>query len=271
MALFLDDEFLAKGPRAETFRMLGALEGLFEASNGLFFPYRQASDARLAHDEGRLAGLFAIEGGEALEGSLDTLREYASHGLKLLGLTWNRRNELGRGVRTPGTDGLSVFGKSVVRECERLGVLVDASHLSDTAFDDLASCAERPFVASHSNCRALCGNLRNLDDGRIEAIAASGGLVGITFVADFVADPPGASSLDAILAQVDHAVKVAGVEHVGFGSDFDGYSPSHGDFMAGADSWPGLIQGLADHGYSEAEVAALAGGNWLRVLSGASA
>jgi membrane dipeptidase len=267
MAIFLDDPFLALGARREAFAMLDTLEGLYESSGGAFFPYRGPADAVKARDEGRVAGMLTIEGGEAIEGDLGALREFAAHGLKVFGLTWNRRNELGRGVGTDGTDGLTELGRRAVAECERLGIVVDASHLSDAAFDDLAACAERPFVATHSDCRALCGHLRNLDDARIEAIAASGGVIGITFVSFFVVEQPGASTMEAILAQVDHAVSVAGIEHVGFGSDFEGYPTVPGDFMTGAESWPALLDALRDHGYSEAEVAALAGGNWLRVFS----
>ena len=268
MAIFLDDPFLASGARKEAFAMLEAIEGLYAASGGAFFPYRDPVDAGKAREEGRVAGMLTIEGGEAIEGDLGTLREFAAHGLKIFGLTWNRRNELGRGVRAEGNDGLTALGRKAVAECEKLGVLVDASHLSDAAFDDLAACAERPFVATHSNCRALCGNLRNLDDARIEALAASGGVIGITFVSYFVAEQPGASTLENLLAQIDHAVSVAGIEHVGFGSDFEGYPTVPGDFMVGAESWPALIDALRDHGYSEAEVGALAGGNWLRALAG---
>lgn len=268
MAIFLDDPFLALGARKEALSMLEAIEGLYEASGGAFFPYRGPADAERARDEGRVAGMLTIEGGEAIEGDLGALREFAAHGLKVFGLTWNRRNELGRGVRTEGSDGLTELGRRAVAECERLGVVVDASHLSDAAFDDLAACAERPFVATHSNCRALCSNLRNLDDARIEAVAASGGVIGITFVSYFVVEQPGASTIDNLLAQVDHAVSVAGIGHVGFGSDFEGYPTEAGDFMTGAECWPALMDALRGHGYSESEVEALAGGNWLRVLAG---
>jgi membrane dipeptidase len=268
LALFIDDPYLALGPRAESFLMLELFERVCEDSKGALFPFRGEADARLAHEEGRVAALLSIEGGEALEGSLASLGVFAAKGLRLFGLTWNRRNELGRGVRAPGSGGLTVFGRAVVRECERLGIVVDASHLSDEAFDDLAAWAERPFVASHSNCRALCSNARNLDDARIERLAASGGLIGLTFVPFFVTETGGAASLEALLAQVDHAVAVAGIEAVGFGSDFDGYEGSAGDFMRGPASWPLLEGALLEHGYTPAEVAALLGENWLRVLGG---
>jgi membrane dipeptidase len=267
MALFLDDEYLALGPRSQTFVMLEALEGLYEGSGGRFFPYREPGDALRAHAEGKVAGLFAIEGGEALEGNLDELRDFALRGLKMLGLTWNRGNELGQGVLAEGRGGLTAFGRKAVAECERSGILVDASHLSDEAFDDLSACAERPFVASHSSCRAVCGNRRNLDDARIEALAGSGGLIALNLFSLFISDGPGGASLERILRQVDHAVSVAGIEHVGFGSDFDGYPPSEGDFMEGAQSWPALAEALSGHGYAEDEVDALLGGNWYRVLT----
>lgn len=271
MALFCDDPFVESGAARATDEMLAALEGLFEASGGAIFPYGNAADAGRAAGEGRVAALVAIEGGEALEGGLERLRGWRSRGLRMLGLTWNRRNELGRGVRTAGTDGLSAFGRKVVAECERLGVLVDASHLSDEAFDDLAETAERPFVASHSNCRALCPDLRNLDDARLEAIARSGGLVGLTFVPAFVAARPAEAGLARFLDHLDHAVSVAGAEHVGFGSDFDGYPPPPPGspcVIEDAAAWPALERAILGRGYTAREAAAFLGGNWLRVLGG---
>lgn len=269
MALFCDDPFLEGGAARATEEMLLALESLFEASEGAFFALERARDAERAAREGRVSALVAIEGGEALEGSLGRLRSYRERGLRMLGLTWNRRNELGRGVRARGSDGLTAFGLEALRECERLGVVVDASHLSDAAFDDLAAAAERPFVASHSNCRAVHPDLRNLDDARIEAIARSGGLIGLTFVPAFVAREAGEAGLERFLDHLDHAVRVAGVEHVGFGSDFDGYPPplpGAPSVIGDAAAWPALERAILGRGYSQAETAALLGGNWLRVL-----
>ncbi|MDP3177864.1 MAG: membrane dipeptidase, partial [Spirochaetaceae bacterium] len=179
MALFTDDKFMPDAV-GRTHRLLDALESLLASTEEAFLA-RRAADIRRAKAEGRVAALFAIEGGEAIgepDSGLDVLRSYHSRGLRMMGLTWNRRNAIARGVGAEGCGGVTDFGRKVVAEMERLGIIVDASHLSDEALDDLLAIAQRPIVATHSNSRELCPHRRNLLDSQVERIAATGGLVG---------------------------------------------------------------------------------------------
>jgi len=188
-----------------------------------------------------------------------------------MGLTWNRRNALGRGAGTgdpsvDGTGGLTDFGRRVVAEMERLGMIVDASHLSDEALDDLLAMARRPVVASHSNSRSLCPHRRNLTDAQAERIAATGGLVAATFAGLFVDEVPAKVGLDRFLDHVDRLVAVAGSEHVGIGSDFDGFPASLGVVLPDCSRMPELTAGLLERGHTPDTVGMIMGGNWLRII-----
>ena len=266
MGLFCDEEAVAAGPMAATETMLDGLDSLYAASNGSFFPVLRAADIARAGN-GVVGSLASIEGGEALEGRLESLAHFHQRGVRMLGLTWNRRNELGRGVRAEGSSGLTDFGRAAVAEAERLGMIVDCSHLSDEAFDDLAAVAEQPFVASHSNCRSLCSFPRNLDDSRIEAVARSGGLVGAIAVPDFLVDGGGpAADLGRLCDHVDHIVAVGGIACAALGMDFDGFDPAKGGPLVDCSAIQDIGAELARRGYSEADIALVMGGNWTRVF-----
>jgi membrane dipeptidase len=269
MAMFVDDEYMAD-PAGHTWRLLEALESVY-ARTKAFRPALSASDIERAKAEGWTASLMTIEGGEAIGDSLDALRAFYDRGVRLMGLTWNRRNALGRGAGTgdpkvDGSGGLTDFGRKVVAEMEKLGMIVDASHLSDEAFEDLLAVARRPIVASHSNSRELCAHRRNLTDGMAERIAATGGLVACTFAGIFVDKVPSQVSLERFLDHVDRLVSVAGADHVGIGTDFDGFSDRLGLVLPDVSHMGEITSGLAARGYSEADIRAIMGGNWLRVV-----
>jgi membrane dipeptidase len=269
MAMFVDDGYLA-GARDRTDRLLEALEAVF-ARTGDFRLALAGRDILRAKAEGATSALLTIEGGEAIGEDLDALRAYYARGVRLMGLTWNRRNALGRGAGTgdpavDGTGGLTDFGRRVVAEMERLGMIVDASHLSDEALDDLVAMARRPVVASHSNSRALCPHRRNLTDAQAQRIAATGGLVAATFAGLFVDEAPAKVGLGRFLDHVDRLVAVAGAEHVGIGSDFDGFPESYGVVLKDCSRMPDLTAGLLERGHAPDTVAKIMGGNWLRVI-----
>ena len=234
---------------------------------------RTARDLDRCLDDGTLAAVLHLEGAEAIDPGLEALELWYAAGLRSLGITWSRPNAFGHGVRfrfpgSPDTgEGLTPAGRALVARCNALGVLVDASHLNAAGFADLARISEAPLVATHSNAHALCPVSRNLTDDQLDAIGASGGLVGITYVCPFLrAD--GADDPDTPLQLiVDHARHVAdriGVEHVALGSDFDGATvPSALGDVAGM---PRVLDALREGGFSGAEVAAIAWGNWRRVL-----
>ena len=168
---------------------------------------------------GKIAAFLSIEGGEALAGSLGVLRMLYKVGVRSLTLTWNGRNELGDGVGASGK-GLTAFGRAVVREMNDLGMLVDVSHLSERGFWDAMKVSTQPLIASHANCRALCDHPRNLTDAQIRAVAGQGGVIGVTFVPDFLGGET--PSVDNVLDHIDHMIAVGGEDCVGLGSDFDG-------------------------------------------------
>lgn len=151
--------------------------------------------------------------------------------MRALTLTWNHRNALADGAGENATGGgLTKFGKEVVREMERLGMLVDVSHLSDAGFWDVEKLAKKPFIASHSNARAVCAVQRNLTDDQLRAIAAKGGVVGLNFYPNFLAKGEKAG-IEDILRHTLHMLDIMGEDHIGFGSDWDGIDNTPHDLL----------------------------------------
>lgn len=230
---------------------------------------RTAGDLVRAKAEGRLGALLVVENSDALEGSLNILRVFHSLGVRSITLTHNPSSwaACGNGESDCG-GGLTRFGVALVREMNRLGMLVDVSHISPRGFQDVLAVSERPVIASHSCCRALCDHPRNLTDAQLRELAARGGVVGITFVPSFI-DPdwrdhhwPEVPPLEKLLDHIQHAVEVAGVDHVGIGSDFDG----GGTVLRDAAQYPRIAEGLRDRGFSAEDVRKISGENHLRLL-----
>ena len=174
---------------------------------------------------GKVCALLTIENGAPVE-SLEVLDQMAADGVKMITLTWNGKNQIASGNVT--TDGMSDFGREVVRHMEELGIVVDVSHLNDAGFADLLKVATRPFAASHSNSRAVCGHKRNLTDDQFRAIVERGGIVGINYWTEMVSercwgheadvDP----SFDELSAHIEHFLDLGGEKAVALGSDYDG-------------------------------------------------
>ena len=233
---------------------------------------RCAADLDRFGVDGPLSAVLHFEGADAISGPDELDRRY-EQGLRSLGLVWSRPNAYGEGVpfRFPGDPdtgpGLTPSGRDLVRACNRLGILIDLSHLNLRGFFDVAALSEAPLVASHSNAHAVCASSRNLTDEQLDAVAESGGLVGVNFAVSFLR-PDGRVDPDtpvAVIADhVDYLVERMGLDHVGFGSDFDGARIP--DSLADAAGLPVLIAALRDRGYDDDGLAKLAHGNWLRVL-----
>lgn len=224
-----------------------------------------AADIRRAQAEGKVAAILGLEGAEPLSDSLALLRSFYRLGVRVLGLTWNFRNEVADGVMQGANAlGLSPFGLQVVEECNRLGVLIDVSHLAPAGLEDVLRVSRQPVIASHSNARALCDHPRNLTDAQIEAIAARGGLVGVTFVDSFLHKPAAEATIEHVLDHVDHLLRVAGPQQVMVGSDFDGADMPQG--LEDATHYPALAAGMAARGHSEAVIRGVLGLNFLRVF-----
>jgi membrane dipeptidase len=223
---------------------------------------------------GRVTAIVHLEGADPLAPDLSDLERWYERGLRSIGIVWSRPNAFAEGVpfafpSSPDTGrGLTPAGFELVRACNRLGILVDLSHLNERGFWGVAETTKAPLVVSHSNAHALCHASRNLTDAQLDAIGKSRGIVGINFAVTFLRDDgmqlPEQTGLDEIVRHIDYIVDRIGIDHVGFGSDFDGaVVPSELDGIAG---FPKLVAALAAAGYDDEALAKITHANWLRVL-----
>jgi membrane dipeptidase len=187
-------------------------------------------------------------------------------GVRNIGLTWSLRNALADGVFEAQTGGgLTNYGRAVVKEMNRLGIVIDIAHLAPAGVRDVLELSEAPIIASHANACAVCDHTRNLTDEQLEGLARNDGVVGVTFVQSFI--DPQQATLARLLDHVDHIVRVAGIDHVGLGSDFDGYwGDDQMPEIRDASDLPAITAGLLVRGYSEADVRKFLGENYLRVF-----
>ena len=217
-----------------------------------------------SNEDGKIAAMLSIEGADVLEGRLSMLRVYHRLGVRMVGLVHSLRNLLADGVadnRTKG--GLSCFGIEVVEELNRLGMVVDVSHLGDAGFWDLIETSKDPVVASHSNARAVCPHPRNMTDEMIKALAEHGGVMGMNFAPDFVDKKK--PSVETLIDHIDHIVDLVGPGHVGLGSDFDGI-PNTPKGLEDTSKMPAITEELVRREYSEEYIRLILGGNHLRLL-----
>jgi membrane dipeptidase len=224
--------------------------------------------------KGVLAAILHFEGAEAIDPGLDALEVFYQAGLRSLGIVWSRPNAFAHGVpfkfpHSPDTGpGLTDAGRELVRACNRLGIMLDLSHLNEQGFWDVAEFSEAPLVATHSNAHALCPTTRNLTDKQLEAIKESEGMVGLNFaVTDLREDGRNNSdtSLDVLVRHLDYLVEQLGIDCVGMGSDFDGATIPRE--MRDVTGLPKLVTALRQHGYDDAALRKLAYENWVRVLN----
>src|SRR5579863_695875 len=219
------------------------------------------------------AAILHFEGAEAIDPQFDALEVFYRAGLRSVGLVWSRPNMFAQGVQfkfphSPDTGpGLTDAGRELVRACNRLGIMLDLSHLNERGFFDVAALSDAPLVATHSNVHAICPSTRNLTDRQLDAIKASEGLVGLNFAVydlreDAQKDPT--TPLDILVRHIDYLVERLGIDGVALGSDFDGTTiPAAIGDAAGL---PNLVEALRLHGYDDAALRKIAYENWLRIL-----
>jgi membrane dipeptidase len=237
-----------------------------------------AAEVRAAHKAGKFAALMGMEGGHMIDDSLAVLRDYQRLGVRYLTLSHSvNTNWSDSSGDTPRHNGLTDFGKDVVRELNRLGMLVDISHVSDKTFWDAMETSRAPLVASHSSLRSISGHPRNMTDDMIRALGGKGGVIMINYSRSFLSDElyqaglnnvPMAQrptvSWEKIVEHIDHAAKLVGATHVGLGSDFDGTTVPDG--MDDVSMLPKITAALLDKGYGEQDVKNILGENILRLL-----
>lgn len=228
---------------------------------------RTAGDIKRAKAEGKIAAVAGLEGAEALDASIGVLRQFYRLGVRNLGLAWNFRNAACDGVsESRSNGGLTQFGVKVVEECNRLGILIDLSHLSPAGVDDVLNSSLQPVIASHSNARALCDHPRNLTDAQLEAIAMRGGVVGVTFVDAFLnSKNPSRATLDDVITHIEYMLARIGPDSVALGSDFDGCTTPAD--LPDVTAYPRIAAKLLDRGHSPEVIRKILGGNLLRVFA----
>ena len=257
------DQFLEEAPRSE----------------GMIQMVKTRSDLPERPAPGTVKFLLHFEGCMPLRGSIETLRNFYRLGLRSIQPVWNFRNELGDGVwenRTGG--GLTHFGVQVIKEANRLGMVVDLSHMNREGFFQTLDVATAPLLVSHANACGMLKNPRNLDDEQLKAIANQGGLVGILALPERVGE--GEVNVEDMLKHMDYIINLIGIEHMALGMDFvkydgprtlkDRHHPLHKDPLIKGfeeiEDLPNLIAGLQKHGYQDEEIKLILGGNYLRVL-----
>ena len=225
---------------------------------------RTPADLLTDKRQGRHSIMLGIENGLALNGQLQSLRHFAQRGLVYMTLCHNGDNDICDSARGCTThNGVSQFGQQVIREMNRLGIMVDMSHASEQSFYDALDISEQPIVCSHSSCRKLCDHPRNLTDEQMRALAAKGGVMQITMYNGFLVKEGEATVNDA-LRHLEHAIKVMGIDHVGIGTDFDGDGGIRG--MASSSEVINFTRMLMARRYNENEIQKIWGGNFLRVM-----
>jgi membrane dipeptidase len=256
-----------------TMAMSGLLFRLEAESAGKLRVVRRAADLAECLEKGTMAAILHFEGAETIDTDLNALEVFYRAGLRSLGLVWSRANAFATGVpfafpRSPDIGpGLTDAGKELVRACNRLGIMIDLSHLNEAGFWDVAKLSDAPLVATHSNVHTLCASSRNLTDKQLDAIRESDGMVGLNFAVGFLradgrneTDTP----IEVMLRHIEYLVERIGIERVGFGSDFDGARiPAPIGDVRGL---PRLMDALRERGYDDAALRKLAHENWLRVL-----
>ncbi|MCI0663458.1 MAG: dipeptidase [Acidobacteria bacterium] len=295
------------GPKAvnDSLERIAAVHKLAEDLPDKVMICTTAAHVRQAHSQGKIAALMGMEGGHMINNSLPVLRMYAALGVRYLTLTHSVNTEWADSSGDqPKHNGLTSFGKDVVRELNRLGMLVDVSHVSDKTFWDALETSKAPMIASHSSCRALSGHSRNMTDEMIKALAAKGGVIQINYLDSFIDNdlyswgqktqvarrdlmqkypdasrdkireelekqfgPAPKASWERIIDHIDHAVKLAGADHVGLGSDFDGGSMPVG--MEDCTRLPKITEALVRKGYKESDIRKILGLNTLRLMEDA--
>ena len=240
------------------------IEAIVEKNKEYLSISRTPADLYANKRQGRKSIMLGIENGLALNGRIENLRHFSERGIVYMTLCHNGDNDICDSARGSETHhGVSSFGKDVIREMNRLGIMVDLSHANEKSFYDALEISQTPIVCSHSSCRALCNHPRNLTDDQMRALAAKGGVMQITIYNGFLVENGEATIMD-VLRHLEHAIQVMGIEHVGIGTDFDGDGGIRG--FASSSEVINFTRQLMARNYSEEDIRKIWGGNFLRVM-----
>jgi membrane dipeptidase len=270
--------YYGNNPRSNsrTLALINALYWTEERNSDVLTITTSYKEIQQAVKDGKIAAVPTVEGAYSLEehNAIGLLHQYYDLGIRALGFTWNYSNALGEGAnevygdadRTPSEGGLTELGKQVALEMNKLGMLIDVSHMSEDTFWEVINISKAPIMATHSGASSIRNHQRNLTDDQLKAIASNGGVVGVVFYPQFLTDryPNEPALLDDYIDHIDHIVNLIGIDHVALGSDFDG-GPLPADLKDSSELYK-VTEELIRRGYKEKEIKKLLGENTLRLM-----
>lgn len=281
-ALFTDQKTLDI-PEQQTMRLLDMYYRMIEENKEYIAPVTCFEDIEKNEKVGKISTMLTLEDGGVVFDDLAMLRNYYRLGVRMIALTWNYENGIGYPnlsmnelnsdykqvnflQRVDTINGLTDFGIEYIKEMERLGIVIDVSHLNDAGFYDVLEYTTKPFVASHSNARSVCPVARNMSDDMILELAKRGGVMGLNFCGDFLAlhdKPNGPSKVEDMVEQIKYIKNLAGIDVIGVGTDFDGINSELE--IQDASQMNKLVEALKDNGFTEEEIEKIFYKNVLRV------
>lgn len=266
-----------KNPQKRALEIIENMSVEITNNKDIFKIITRYEDMKEAMQDDKLAVMIGSEGLSYIGTNINLINTLYLLGVRHASLTWNEENDLATGAKGNPDRGLTKAGVKTIKRLEELGMIVDVSHANDKTFWDIYNITTKPFIASHSNCRALCNSLRNLTDEQLKAIKEKGGVVGLNAFADFVDDDPKNRDIEHLVNHLDHMVEIMGIDHVGLGFDFDDYLTGETlSFFAEGDSStigfenitkvPKLIEILGSRGYSSEDIEKIKYKNFTRII-----
>ncbi len=278
-SIYIHDFFLPEMGLRKALDQIAYLHREMDETPGRFRLCRSIAEARAARSDDEIALFLSLEGADPLQNDIQLLRIFYELDVRGLGLVWSRRNYAAEGSifnegRVGRKGGLTAFGVALIEEAERLGMFIDVSHLNEEGFWDVMEVAQKPVIASHSNCRTLVNVPRNLSDDQIRALAETGGVIGMNALDVFTRQGRAGATADHLVDHVDHIVGIAGVDHVGIGFDLCDSLKNHlnvkmpvehRDVVQGHAGLGDFTASLIRRGYPDDDILKILGGNFLRV------
>ncbi|MBQ7097230.1 MAG: dipeptidase [Clostridia bacterium] len=261
-AAFIDRENDLLPPFERCRQLIDTYYRQIEKNNEAIMHCQSSEDMKAAFESKRIAAFLSIEGGEAIAGDIDKLRFFYKKGVRIMTLCWNYDNEICGGIEKNNC-GLTPFGKKVVAEMNRIGMLIDVSHASEQSFRDVVEASEKPVAATHSNARIICGHKRNLTDEQICTLIKMGGCIGVNFYSDFIAEKE--CKISDLLRHIEHILSLGGENNVGIGSDFDGMTRLPQE-IKGVEDICRLTDEMQKLGYSDLLIKKIMADNFLNLM-----
>ncbi|KAF2955867.1 dipeptidase [Marinitoga sp. 38H-ov] len=272
-SLFIEEKYIPEMALKNALDQISSLYNEIEESKGKIMLCKNMKDIEYAIENNKLGIMLSFEGLEPIGNDIYLLKTFYELGVRFAGLVWSRRNYIADGCYFSEKEegikgGLTAFGVEVIKEIEKLHMIIDVSHLNDEGFWDVIKFSNTPILASHSNVRNIFYSMRNLTDEQIKAIAKTGGVIGINASGTFVSNNPKENNADGLVKHIDYISNLVGVEYVGIGFDFcDMFRDFHKDSLNGHHELNIFIETLEKHGYNEKEINMILGENFLRVYN----